>query len=113
MDQLWALKFTSMIPVPGNALSFFFTDRTKAEAVLKDHAAALSGKLEDAMAPLIFQDAIGDHCLRSSFFPHCVMVEIGPCDLAMKEINDRIGVSQRAAGFIKDVGFKTQEGNHG
>jgi len=42
MDRLWVLKFTSMFPVPGNALSFFFADEETPKAILNNHISALS-----------------------------------------------------------------------
>ena len=109
MDRLWVLKFTSMFPVPGNALSFFFADEETPKAILNNHISALSRKIDDPMPILSFDDLMGSHCLRSSFFPHCAMMEIGPSDLAWRDINQKIEAAQKAAGLPKDVGFKGEE----
>ena len=109
MDRLWVLKFTSMFPVPGNALSFFFADEDVARRILTRHADALGGEMQKPMAVLTFEDLMGSQCLRSDFFPHCAMMEIGPCDLTWRDISQKIEAAQKAANLIKDVGFKAEE----
>jgi len=109
MDRLWALKFTSMFPIPQNSLSFFFTDEDVARQILTRHADALAGEMQKPMAVLMFEDLMGSQCLRSDFFPHCAMMEIGPSDLAWRHINQKIEAAQKAAGLPKDVGFKGEE----
>lgn len=108
MDRLWALKFTSMFPIPQNSLSFFFTDEDAARQILTRHTNALGGKTAEAMDVLAFQDLMGSHCLRSDFFPHCTLTEIGPHDLTWKEISQKLEASQKAANLVKDVGFKAE-----
>lgn len=108
MDRLWALKFTSMFPIPQNSLSFFFTDEDVARQILIRHTNALGGKTAEAMDILVFQDLMGSHCLRSDFFPHCTLTEIGPHDLIWKEISQKLEASQKAANLVKDVGFKAE-----
>ena len=109
MDRLWALKFTSMFPIPQNSLSFFFTDEDMAMDILARHTNALKGELQKPMDVLTFQDLMGSHCLRSDFFPHCTLTEIGPHDLTWKEISQKLEASQKAANLVKDVGFKGEE----
>lgn len=106
MDRLWGLKFTSVFPIAGNQLNAFFDNEEAALKVFNEHATSLSTKPDDEMKILIFQDLIGRQCLRSNWFPHCLMSEVGPNDLAMMEVNKKIEVSQRAAGFTKSVGFE-------
>lgn len=107
MDRLWTLKFTSMFPVPGGGLSVFFENEEKALEVFNDHVAALSGKMDDAMKVLVFEDFMGRHCIRSSLFPHCVICEVGPNDVAWMEIKKKCDASQRAAGVAPNVGFQS------
>ena len=109
MDRLWALKFTSMFPIPQNSLSFFFTDEDVARRILTRHADALAGEMQKPMAILVFEDLMGSQCLRSDFFPHCTLTEIGPHDLTWKEISQKLEASQKAANLVKDVGFKAEE----
>ena len=110
IDRLWIVKFVSMFPLPGNAINAAFDSEEKAKEVFDRHAKLLSGKLDDAMETLVFEDLIGHRCLRSSYFPYSDMVEVGPCDIAQMEINKRIEASHKAAGFIKgDVGFKGEK----
>ena len=108
MDRLWSLKFTSMFPVPGNALTMFFDTEAKAQEIFDKHIALLERKPDDAMPALIFDDLLGRQCMRSSFFPHCVMVEIGPCDVAWMEVKKKCDASQRAVGIVQNVGFKSE-----
>ena len=107
IDRLWSLKFTSMFLIPGGGLSMFFDDEEKALKVFTDHTTALSGKPDDAMNILVFEDLTGRHCLRSSYFPYCLMYEIGPCDIAWMEIKKKCDDSQRAAGVVQNVGFQS------
>ena len=109
MDRLWSLKFTSMFPVPGNQLNMFFDNEEMALKIFEEHIARLSGKLDDPMRTLVFDDLMGHQCLRSSFFPHCMMVEIGPSEVAWMEIKKKCDASQRAAGIVSDVGFKSEQ----
>ena len=107
MDKLWIVKFASMFPVPGGLVNAAFDSEEKAREVFDRHAKLLSGKPDDAMEALVFDDLIAHRCLRPACFPYSEMVEIGPCDLAQMEINKRIEASHKAAGFIKEnVGFK-------
>ena len=109
MDRLWSLKFTSIFPVPGNQLNMFFDAEEKAQGVFDRHAKLLENKPDDAMPALIFDDLLGRQCLRSSFFPHCMMVEIGPCDIVWMEVKKKCDDSQRAAGMTQTVGFKSEQ----
>ena len=106
MDRLWALKFTSMFPVPGNQVSMFFDSEEKAREVFDKHVVLMKNKPDDAMPALVFDDLLAHQCLRSSLFPHCVMAEIGPSDIAWAEIKKKIDASQREAGIAPPVGFK-------
>ena len=109
MERLWSLKFTSMFPVPGNQLSMFFDAEEEARSVFDRHVKLLENKPDDAMPVLVFDDLIGRQCLRSSLFPHCQMAEIGPCDIAWIEIKKKCDASQREAGIIQNVGFKSEQ----
>lgn len=106
MDRLWCLKFTSVFLVAGNQLNAFFDNEEAATKVFNEHAACLTAKPDDEMKILVFQDLMGRQCLRSNWFPHCLMTEIGPDGLVMVEISKRIDASQRAAGLAKSVGFE-------
>lgn len=106
MDKLWSLRFTSMFPIPGNQIAMFFDDEARAIEIFEGHAKRLEMKPDDIQPTLIFDDLMGRQCLRSSFFPHCTMVEIGPCDVAYVEIKKKCEESQRAAGIIQNVGFQ-------
>ena len=109
MERLWSLKFTSMFPVPGNQMNMFFDAEEKAREVFDRHVALLELKPDDAMPALVFDDLLGRQCLRSSLFPHCIMLEIGPCDVAWVEIKKKCDDSQRAAGIVQNVGFKSEQ----
>lgn len=106
MDRLWSLKFTPMFPIPGNQLNMYFGNEDDAKAVLIEHASTLSGKLDEPMKVLVCDDLLGRHCLRPSFFPHCMMFEVGPSDIAWMEIKKKCDASQREAGITQPVGFK-------
>lgn len=108
MNRLWSLRFTSIFPIPGNQMTMFFDSEAEAEEVFEGHAKRLEMKPDDSQPPLIFNDLMGRQCLRSSFFPHCSMVEIGPCDVAYIEIKKICDASQRAAGIVQNVGFKSE-----
>ena len=108
MDRLWSLKFTSIFPVPGNQLNMFFDAEEKAREVFNVHIKLLELKPDDAMPALVFDDLLGHQCLRSIFFPHCIMVEVGPCDVAWIEIKKKCDDSQRAADVVQNVGFKSE-----
>lgn len=108
MDRIWCLKFTSMFPIPGNQLSTYFGNEDDAKAIFIEYSSALSGKLDDAMKVVVFDDLLGRHALRPSFFPHCVMFEIGPSEIAWAEIKKKCDASQRAAGTAQNVGFKSE-----
>lgn len=107
MDRLWILKFMPMIPVPGNEINIFFDSEAKARKVFDEHASLLTRKLEDEMPTLIFDDLLGRQCLRSSFFPRCMMAEVGPSEIAWMEIKKKCDAAQREAGIVQDVGFKS------
>ena len=106
MDRLWSLRFTSIFPIPGNQITMFFDNEAMATEIFVGHAKRLEMSPDGVQPPLIFNDLMGRQCLRSSFFPHCTMVEIGPCDVAYVEIKKRCDASQRAAGIVQNVGFK-------
>ena len=108
MDRLWSLKFTSIFPVPGNQINMFFDAEEKAKEVFDKHIKLLELKPDGEMSPLVFDDLLGHQCLRSSFFPHCIMVEIGPYDVAWVEIKKKCDDSQRAVGIVQNVGFKSE-----
>lgn len=108
IERLWCLKFTSVLPLPGNQLNAFFDDEENALKVFNEHAECLAGKQDGEMKVLVFQDLMGRQCLRSSWFPHCLMGEIGPSELAWTEIKKKCDASQREAGITQPVGFKRE-----
>ena len=113
MDRLWSLRFTSMFLIPGNQLTVFFDTEEKAREIFDRHVGLLEFKPDDAMPALVFDDLLGRQCLRSSLFPHCIMVEIGPCDIAWMEVKKKCDESQRAAGIAQPVGFKSEQEKDG
>ena len=114
MDQLWSVKFTAMMAVPGNQMMTYFGTEEAARTVLDRHAALLSKKLYEESDALVFDDLMGRHSMRVDFFPYCFMYEIAPTEKIWKEINDRIKAIQQEVGAVaKDVGFKGQPAEMG